>query len=347
MQYTSNYHLSKPDSDDIVNPNSRTGYNSNFTDIDTLLKNIESRPIARAENFLDIDRYTMRNINGTASTVSNGILNLNGTSTAGHDMCNVTNSPSTSKGFKVGDVVTFSFRVVGGTATVDLTTNVGMRTYTKDGSTQIRNGLAVITPEVIGTSWNTSTKGYSTIIVTSDMCDTDGLAYFKCYLYCRNGDVYNNCQMTFMLERGTVAHEYEPYKNNTDALSDKINILYNLIVPVGSVLCFTNDTNPNDIYDGTTWEKIEGKFLLGSSSDYVLGSTGGEAEHTLTVAELAQHSHPLYKSNPGSSSTATMVVDQSTTKTGWTSVGTGNQGSSQPHNNMPPYEVVNYWKRTA
>lgn len=226
MEYTSNYHLSKPDSDDIINPNSRAGYNGNFDTIDTNLKSVsnvantnasditelKSRPIARAENFLDIDRYTMRTINGTASTVSNGILNLNGTSTAGHDMCNVTNSPSTSKGFKVGDVVTFSFRVVGGTATVDSTTNVGLRTYTKDGSTIIKNGVCIIAPEVTGTSWNTSTKGYATTIVTSDMCDIDGLAYFKCYLYCRNNDVYNNCQMTFMLERGTVAHDYEPYK---------------------------------------------------------------------------------------------------------------------------------------
>ena len=63
--------------------------------------------------------------------------------------------------------------------------------------------------------------------------------------------------------------------------------------PVGSILQMVNGTNPNTIYPGTTWSKIEGRFLLGSSSSYTLGNTGGASSVTLTTANLPSHSHSL------------------------------------------------------
>ena len=63
--------------------------------------------------------------------------------------------------------------------------------------------------------------------------------------------------------------------------------------PVGAVLQMTNGNNPNDIYPGTTWQEIQGRFLLGSSSSYTLGNTGGAATVTLTTAQLPSHSHGL------------------------------------------------------
>ena len=47
------------------------------------------------------------------------------------------------------------------------------------------------------------------------------------------------------------------------------------------------------IYGGTTWEKIEGQFLLGQSSNYAVNSTGGSATNTLTTANLPSHSHTV------------------------------------------------------
>lgn len=139
-----------------------------------------------------------------------------------------------------------------------------------------------------------------------------------------------------------------------------------MIVPVGSVLCFTNNTNPNNIYTGTTWQKIEGRFLLGSSSSYALGSIGGEAEHTLTSNEMPTHSHRgrIGYNQTGHGYTPTtyewLIAGGTHTelllKSGssqYTDINihsiapTENTGGSQAHNNMPPYEVVNYWKRVA
>lgn len=79
--------------------------------------------------------------------------------------------------------------------------------------------------------------------------------------------------------------------------------------PVGAVLQMTNATNPNDVYPGTTWQKIQGAFLLGSSSGHSLGTTGGAETVTLTTANLPSHNHSYSKSDATSGSTV-LSVDQ-------------------------------------
>lgn len=76
--------------------------------------------------------------------------------------------------------------------------------------------------------------------------------------------------------------------------------LINIIYPVGSVITLTNDTDPNKIYSGTTWVKMDagrvlvsaGTYTEGSDTyTYALGSKGGEAKHQLTVEEIPSHNH--------------------------------------------------------
>lgn len=49
------------------------------------------------------------------------------------------------------------------------------------------------------------------------------------------------------------------------------------------------------IYGGTTWVKIEGRFLLGQSNSYPINSTGGESTHALTNNEMPSHNHSIPK----------------------------------------------------
>lgn len=131
-------------------------------------------------------------------------------------------------------------------------------------------------------------------------------------------------------------------------------------------------------YGGTTWAKIEGKFLLGASSSYANGSTGGEASHTLSVDEMPKHSHRVYAFTGGSDDTGSYTAGYlddngnrydatngaklyhiwkgKSFQTWGNSLGTGcgdpvgstkPVGGSQPHNNMPPYRAVYIWERTA
>lgn len=67
--------------------------------------------------------------------------------------------------------------------------------------------------------------------------------------------------------------------------------LINIIYPVGSVYMSLSDVEPSILFGVGTWERISGKFLLAASDDHAVGTTGGEEEHTLTIAETPSHTH--------------------------------------------------------
>ena len=128
---------------------------------------------------------------------------------------------------------------------------------------------------------------------------------------------------------------------------NKVNDLANKLYPVGSIYMSVNATNPAELFGGT-WERLKDRFLLAAGDSYAPGSTGGEAQHTLTVDEMPSHTHyeRLEWSNTkgwGLTGTtgdeANAVVDAGTT--------TWETGGGEPHNNMPPYLAVYMWKRIA
>lgn len=49
--------------------------------------------------------------------------------------------------------------------------------------------------------------------------------------------------------------------------------------PVGSIYQTISPENPAVTFGGGTWERIEGKFIMGASDTYPAGSTGGSATH--------------------------------------------------------------------
>lgn len=130
------------------------------------------------------------------------------------------------------------------------------------------------------------------------------------------------------------------------------NFVLDNVYPVGSIYMNVNSTNPGTLFGGT-WEQIQGKFLLGMSSSYPAGSSGGEAKHTLTETELPSISPKLcVGTNPNewlgyintnaikSNGLATIGYQDGTALT-------TPFGGNQAHNNMPPYLSVYIWKRTA
>lgn len=159
-------------------------------------------------------------------------------------------------------------------------------------------------------------------------------------------------QLLAMEKAGTVPPNEEFFTPEDDLDHDKAMIL-NWIYPVGIILQFAENVDPNAIMPGQSWEKIEGKFLLASDSSHTLGAIGGEATHTLTIEELANHRHMVMR-NPDQSYKAGFGVDTHTGTIAETAsttfveaIFTDYVGLSQPHNNMPPYLVVNVWKRIA
>lgn len=157
-------------------------------------------------------------------------------------------------------------------------------------------------------------------------------------------------------------------KNNKFSMDSEGNLVVNSIItketnnlvtdfdaiyPIGSIYMSVTNTNPEILFGGS-WESINGRFLLssGTSSDgnnYEIGTTGGEVNHNLTINEMPNHNHTYDIEN---------IVTSIGNGGAWSPCikGTGNPalnqntsdvGKSQPHNNMPPYLVVNIWKRVA
>ena len=166
--------------------------------------------------------------------------------------------------------------------------------------------------------------------------------------------------------------------SSTDSNFDN-NKIRDFIYPIGSIYMSVNNVNPTTLFGGT-WVQMKDKFLLGAGDTYENGNIGGEATHTLTTTELPSHSHGIPSlsgstgnagahnhavigtsaTNGGSGVFCETWANRSNDRNGYTSsVGdhshsvttnastTNNTGSGASHNNMPPYLVVNMWKRTA
>ena len=136
-------------------------------------------------------------------------------------------------------------------------------------------------------------------------------------------------------------------------LSSDVTDLIDTIYPIGSIYMSVNSVNPSTLFGGT-WEQIEDKFLLASGTSYSNGATGGSANaivvsHTHTQN---QHRHELTGSKTTGISTGNYLRagygsatdGQYTNYATPTINSTGEDGTGK---NMPPYIVVNVWKRTA
>ena len=126
-----------------------------------------------------------------------------------------------------------------------------------------------------------------------------------------------------------------------------------MIPPLGWTLCDGLDGAPD----------LRGRFVLGSGSGSGLtnrekDNVGGEETHTLTIAEMPSHNHFTVSDvgtlfgHKGLSATGSLApsmtwkAESNYNLTTHSRVAnrapTNNIGSSQPHNNMPPFYVLTY-----
>ena len=124
-------------------------------------------------------------------------------------------------------------------------------------------------------------------------------------------------------------------------------------------------TNPNTIYSGTSWAQKKDVFILAAGDTYSAGSTGGEAQHILTEAELPKVSGVISFMSNGNNqgivsasettgvfsalqmSSGEFVPNSRTDGTDGARSVKFNLGANNPHNNMPPYYTMPFWIRTA
>lgn len=110
-----------------------------------------------------------------------------------------------------------------------------------------------------------------------------------------------------------------------------------LVYPVGSIYMSASATSPAMLFNGTTWEQLKDCFLLGVGDTYTAGDTGGNASHTLTIAEMPSHNHTFTGSavdtgNQSADHTHT-YTDYYATTTGGTAISVA-QLASHTHSNV-------------
>lgn len=145
--------------------------------------------------------------------------------------------------------------------------------------------------------------------------------------------------------------------------------------PVGSIFQTTTANDPNRLWPGTRWVKMDaGRVLIsagtytenGKTYTYKLGDKGGEAKHQLTTEELPAHSHPLSISAVGPHTHRMLFSDRDSgygdmraggennhrltkiTESAGEHTHTGTAasvGNGHFFNIMQPYEAITRWKR--
>lgn len=155
------------------------------------------------------------------------------------------------------------------------------------------------------------------------------------------------------------------------------------VYPIGTVYESTNENFDPNLEWGGEWTKIEGRFLLGSSSSYPLGGVGGIASNTLVAGNIPQLTSASTTTStksltgafgnfaaqssgqgPSASGICSTYLDGDYGGYGTSKAGmkdaikinashnhtvTVKVGSTSPSSitNMPPYKVINIWERTA
>ena len=96
---------------------------------------------------------------------------------------------------------------------------------------------------------------------------------------------------------------------------------------------------------------LRGRVPVHKGSGHTLGEIGGEPTHTLTLAELPQHTHGLSVAAAATAttpSTATVLAQPGkaayapAASTTLSAATVAQAGGSQPHQNMAPYLALNY-----
>lgn len=125
--------------------------------------------------------------------------------------------------------------------------------------------------------------------------------------------------------------------------------------PIGSIYQSVLPTDPSELFGGT-WERLKDRFLLAAGDTYAAGSTGGEAEHTLTVSELPKNIGQLnaisWASHKDDTKGAFSIKQNHLDRTLPYGKDSGDatyslSGGGASYNNMPPYLAVYTWLRIA
>jgi len=134
-----------------------------------------------------------------------------------------------------------------------------------------------------------------------------------------------------------------------ESVQQKYNDKYCDLLPKGAIIMWSGasapdgwalcDGNNNQLINGVTIPDLRGRFIVGSGNGYKVTDKGGQAEVTLTEAQLPPHSHEITKTAAG-----TALVNGGSQFAVYGLLGapwvTLSAGDGKPHENRPPYYAL-------
>lgn len=118
------------------------------------------------------------------------------------------------------------------------------------------------------------------------------------------------------------------------------------MLPIGAIYMSYVDISPATFIEGSTWERITDRVLIGAGNLYTVGSTGGSKD-----AVVVAHSHPVMINDNGLQPEKVTVGSADSTVAGATLNSTRvfaqTVGVDGTDKNLPPYLAVYIWKRIA
>nr|DAO97143.1 MAG TPA: baseplate protein [Caudoviricetes sp.] len=131
--------------------------------------------------------------------------------------------------------------------------------------------------------------------------------------------------------------------------------LLNLIYPVGSIYISTSSTfNPQTVWGGKWKKTADGRCLIGASTAYPLGSTGGSENHAHSSNDMYARIGPYGTGftlnilhTPAWTSDWTYQVSKATQENKQNEYATRVFGQTTESSNMQPYLAVYIWERIA
>lgn len=121
-------------------------------------------------------------------------------------------------------------------------------------------------------------------------------------------------------------------------------------IPSGVIVMWSGTDIPDGwaICDGTNGTPdLRGRFVLGASDAYTMGSTGGTESVTLDAKNLPGHRHTINATNGQGTGSIEYVMYATGSSKKITSgmsfeYGESQYGTARAHENMPPYYVLAY-----
>lgn len=182
--------------------------------------------------------------------------------------------------------------------------------------------------------------------------------------------------MLGQLDELTEAHNWEQLAGDT-SVADTIALwqtIYDqfsqgIFCMIGAIVAILNDSTPDNMLlcDGSTFLKVDypelydvlpaalivdpntgqlpdllDRFVIGASSAITEHTTGGEAEHTLTVDELPAHDHLYDKETFNIDVESVGIPDPTGVGLPHIPTLTSATGGGNAHNNTPPYYALKY-----